>query len=279
MGAWRPKGRARERILTYGSPGAGKSYGAGSIARRCLNPGDTMWIIDLDNAWDRLLETEFTDLGVREEWRDGKRNSGYEVEDGCLVVYHCREWSDTKKALERVFARAQFDDWIVLDNVSVMWDDIVTWFTAEMYGTDLPAFLIQARAQLEDEKAEKAGKESLLLKLYQYINPEWQRVIVKPIVTAPCHVYAIAEAKPINTHQENKGVMELYGAFGMKPQSQNRIGHPFTTILLLAKTKMGKRQLTTVKDWGREEHAVRDMEYEDVAKEVLFKVAGWRPSR
>ena len=61
-------GRARERILSWGPEGSGKTVDALTIARAL--PHVTFHWIENDESLDRLLETEFADLGIA--WENGE---------------------------------------------------------------------------------------------------------------------------------------------------------------------------------------------------------------
>jgi hypothetical protein len=266
MPVWQPVERARERIMAYGGEGVGKTKGALDIARRMVGTGNKMWVVDIDNTWERMAP--------RELWAD---------EGGPLEVMPARGWADEADALEGALSSAGRDDWVVADSSSWMWDDVLEWYVGKVFGTELPAFLIQHRKhQLEEEKKATAGQDATLVE-WNYINPLWHRVVTEPLTWAPCHVYVTAEAGEMRSDgRDSKQVRGMYGSIGWKPRTQKKLGFAMQTVLFMEKSATGEYKMQTVKDredsrgprvvWAREP-------WSDFFTDYLRGVAGWKAGK
>lgn len=120
-----------ERILVYGQPGTGKSYQFLKIAQfvapsRC-------YVLDTDDAYPRMLETDFRDLENVE-------------------VYPVFEWDDWKATITDVLARAKPGDWICIDRADVLWEAAQDYFIQQVFGEDTGDFFLRARKELEQTK-------------------------------------------------------------------------------------------------------------------------------
>lgn len=284
--SWVPPGRAPEHILAYAGEGAGKSYGALSIARR-MPSTSTMYVVDSDWAWTALVERVGTDLPIT-GWFEGKKAVPdmvrEEGEGAKLHVVQVDGWAQTADALDKVFAAAKLGDWIVLDSMSDMWDDIIDFYSRQICGDDLPQFLLDWRMRMEKsgdgEKAKRQGTIGSLMEegLYDYVNPEWHLHVSRPMKGTKAHLYGTAQATTINP-RDGADIRGTYDSYGLKPRTQKKVGNNVGTVVLLGKTKVGKRQLSVVKNWGREQEGeVRDQAYEDLSKVLLFAY-GWRPAK
>lgn len=272
-------GRARERVMVYGGIGAGKSRGFLDIAKRALGPDDTAYIIDIDNSWDRLLDSEYAaPLTVREEWRGGVRDTSAEDADGQLVVHHVRGWEQTRAAIEKVWAAANRDDWICVDDATWMWSDVQSWYYTTTWGEELPEFLLAHRVkQIADKAKATQGQDAQLIE-WNYINPLWVRSVAEPFVNTPCHLYVCAAAKEIRTDgRVKKEVSDLFGGVGYSPGTQWRLGGQMQTVLFLECTRTGRYKMTTIKD--RERERVDSVEWDNMFGDYLRKVGGWKVAR
>lgn len=295
MPTWRPSGRSRERILAFGPAGAGKSHAFLTIIAKALGPDDTAWIIDIDNTWDRLLETTGVELGLAARAHMVAERRGSKVvwveEDGevdpagQIVVYHAygQGYEAEEAAVAEVLAAAERDDWVCIDSMTWIWDDILPWYIRKVYGEELPDFMIEAR--IEDVKAGKrsaadgaTGGQDRTVVDWNFINPRWNKHIATPIVNANCHLWLPAEAKQMRTDgRVDAQVRQLYEQVGWVPASQKRLGHQVQTVLFLSQGKNGEHRFTIVKDRGRE--LVKDQPWDDMFAGYLRKIAGWKPER
>lgn len=279
MATWRTSGRARERILAFGTVGSGKSHAAGTILRRTLGPDDTGYIIDIDQSWERILDAQGEEgLKVREEWRGRTRDTSYEDPDGRIVVFHVSGWEDTVWALQQVMDRCQRDDWVVVDDVTWMWADIQQWYIQKMHGTELPEFLMTHRLkEIANNTPDGKGKSPILVE-WSVINSIWNREVATPFVNCTSHLYVCAAAKPLRTDgRERKEQMDMFSVVGYLPSSQWRIPGQMQTCLYMEKTVLGEWRYTTIKDREREEQ--EKLPWTDMTMQYLRKVAGWKVAR
>lgn len=259
--------RSRERVLIYGSEGCGKTTAALHWAREM--PG-TVWIIDNDNSLDRLLETEFTDLHVKEEWRNGNRDHTYEQEDGRLVVFHCHDWTSAVKALEQIRQRSEFNDLCIIDTASALWEDVQAWFAEQAHGKSMEDWLIDFRLNATKEKATAAEAQFLD---WGFINPQYLNKVGDFFMNPPCHLISTAEAKSLSATDESQ-VRSTYNFVGVKPAGQKRIGYQHQTVLFVARDSGGNRTITTVKERGRDE--LDRAPLTNFVSDYLVAVAGWK---
>lgn len=119
--------QSRERILTYGQPGVGKSNAILTVARKC--PGNTFHVIDteIDNYY-RLLETDFIDL----------KN---------VEVYPIGEWPEIVPTLRKLHKDVARDDWVVIDSMTPTWDWVQQWFIEQVHGEDDDTYFLEVRIQ------------------------------------------------------------------------------------------------------------------------------------
>jgi len=295
---WRGKGRTRERLLVVAGEKCGKSSGYLSVAARCLGPDDTMYIIDADNGLDALIEEEWDGvLAVREEYEetDGQLwqvNGNWQSDDGRLVVYHTRGWEGHIAALEDAFKRAKVDDWIVVDSMSHLWEDIQTWYIEQVHGKTMPEWMMeyrvnQVKAGMVERKDKADTGEAGLLIEWPFVNGQWKQHVAGRVVNARCHLYLIAEAKSIRTDgKEAADVKGMWSPVGFKPATQKRVGFNVRTCLALEKARAGGGlRMTVVGDRGREgrgrveNKVVAELDKGGLAKAYLWEVAEWRPTR
>ena len=287
------QGRSRERVLLFGLEGVGKSLAALDVASR-VKP-NKLFVIDNDNAWDRMLEGQTLagdDVQVTAEYRwnpkqsrsGGKDVGGWEfddrwcVEGGNVVVYHVEGWEANRAAIASVVEEAGPDDWCCIDSGTALWSDVQAWFTEQVFGTTMDDYFMQVR--LEKQAAAENAKALGALDGWvdwPVINAQYNGGVMKFLVTPPCHLLVTAEQADIDMKEEkDKEVRGLYGSLFVKPRGQKRIGHNMQTVLLL--TKRGDEHLVkTVKDRGGREkvtnHAITDVGF---GTWYLEEIAGWQ---
>lgn len=284
----RSTGRSKERILVYGMEGVGKSLAALDIASR-IGPGATLYVIDNDNAWDRMLEGQTVageSVRVAEEYRwnpEGKGLARWEfdgqwcVDEGNVVVYHAAGWVANISAIAQVVQAAGPDDWCCIDSGSALWDDVQAWFTESVFDSSMADYFMQVRM----EKA-KAAKEAKALGAldgwvdWPVINAQYKGAVMKFLVTPPCHLIVTAEQADVTKEDQDKETRALYGGEQVKPRGQKRIGHNVQTVLRLSRQRNGTFVVTTVKDrGGREKMEMEDVTDRGFGEWYLEEVAGW----
>lgn len=258
--------KSRERILGFGREGTGKSSAVLSIARKI--PNVNFWIIDNDNSYERLLETDFPDV----------------AENGNLLF--CGQdfggapntWKGGIAGLADASDKMARDDWLVADMLSKFWDHVQEWFVESIFQEDIDDYFLKVRmekARLKDS----SGKDKKALGAFEgwmdwpVINSTYHKRVSDKLLNCPGHLFCTAEAKKIE-EDDDKGVRELYGPFSMKPSGQKRSGHLMQTVLIMSKTsRTDEFKLNSVKDRGR--MMWRDEVFQDFATDYLVGTAGW----
>lgn len=245
--------KARECILLYGGPGAGKSHAVLSIARKC--PGDQFHIVDNDLAYQRLLETEFDDLD---------NVTVYDVDS--------EDWEEQLDTAKKAKGECGPDDWFVFDMTTETWQAVQSWFTAKVYGMDHADYFLRLRMNKGDSKQ---NVELVQDDRWTVINNQYKK-LQRIWMNGGCHVLCTAEAASLSPYDKGD-TKNTFGEYMYKPKGQKRTGHLFSTVILMEKKQVGKWTMTTVKDRGRVE--VERQEVKDFAIDYLMKVAKWRPTR
>jgi hypothetical protein len=247
-----------------------------------VDGGVHVWIVDLDNAYGRLLEER--GVPVREEWLNRDRVTGFEDEEGRCSLWTVTngDWEAIRRALNWAFGNARLDDWVVIDGVTLMWAAVKDWAIEQAYGTDMPTFMLKARLEAKDAKDKAAKVQSSVLDLYEpIINPQWHSTVTQPMVGARCHVYMVADENSISP-RAGKDTKTMYERIEAKPDTQKRVGHNAATVVHTVKTRVGDYGIEMLKDWGREERwpesGVVKMG-DGFVKGYLRGVAGWKPSK
>ncbi len=282
--AVRSAGRSRERVVVFGPEATGKSLCALDIAAH-LADGAVLYVVDNDNAWDRMLEggtLDGTKIGVLTEWRwDGARyveHAAWAVSGGNVVVYHTGGggWVANVAAIKAVSEVAGRDDWCCVDSGSALWDDVQAWFTETVFSTDLADYFLEVR-----KKKAQADKEAKALGAldgwvdWPVINAQYKGNVMKFLVNPPCHLIVTAEQAEVTKEDTDKETRTLYGA-DVKPRGQKRLGHNVQTVLRLRREQNGNHAVWTVKDRGGREKLVReDVTDRGFVDWYLRDVAGW----
>jgi len=237
--------RTPERIMTFGTQGTGKSFALLTIARRI--PTATFHVIDTDmsESYNRALDMTFTDL--------------------TNVIVHRADpddFMDMYNTAKRVAAMVKPGDWLVVDGLTVAWAAVQSWFFTNAYGVDEDEFFMKLKkGQIEEDGAN-----------WTVINKRYFKLTHEIFKTAG-HLYITAESTPLGKKEESE-TQKRFGAFGVKPAGQKRLGHMPNTVLLFTKMRTGMYQMSTVKDRDRMEMAGQP--FGDFGVDYLVNVAGWK---
>lgn len=259
----RTSGRSLERILVYGMEFVGKSFCALDIAARCAPT--RLFVIDNDNAWDRMLEEpalDGTEIKVQAEFRWDKGKGGWAFDDtwvtegGNVWVFHAQGWEQNVAALTAVVEEANRDDWCLIDTGTALWSDVSDFYVDQVFGTSKSDYFLQARIAMQ--KASDGGDGPALegWKDYGIINPIYNEAVMRFLITPPCHLLVTCEEEPLKAVPakgkdiEDKETRNLYARVGAKPRGQKRIGHNVQTVLRLERKANGGFAVRTVKDRG-----------------------------
>lgn len=262
--------RSRERILLFAREGCGKTTAALHVAR-FIHP-QPMWVVSNDNSVDRLLETEFTDLGCVEIWDGDERDPDHEDSEGNIYLFNVRDWPAFEHAIERVWEVAGRDDWIFVDNMTWPWEEVRKWYTQEVYGKDMNDMLVEYRKTLDTSKGHQSGEA--LFNEWSFINPKYYGLLAERIIMPPCHLIYTALAKPLRSDGKvDRELADMYGSLGMQPDGQKKLGPWSQSVLFLTRDKKGYYLNNKVKDRGRD--TVEKMPWDDFAADYLVGLAGW----
>lgn len=285
-------GRALERVLLFGLEGCGKSDAILDVATRV---GVTVWVIDNDNAWDRMLEgTSVTgeqgQLRVEYRWDaeagDWIEDSSWAVEGGNIVLFHAEGWESHLSALDEVRGAAAREDWLCVDSASTIWAEVQDHFGEDVFGESLADLLLAARKeQVETQRKAKPGTKEAEgaknLRAYdgwtdwQVINAQYRQKIMRVLVNPPCNLLVTAEEAQVSG-EEGKDVAQLYNRYGVKAGGQKKLGHNVQTVLWLMKERNGGYKARTIKDRGGREYLVgEDVTDRGFGEWYLEGVGGW----
>lgn len=276
----------RERILTLGIGGVGKSAKLLDIARKCRDV--TFYVWDNDNSYERLLFTQYSDIAEREPVNVADSGLGYAL--GNVVIRNADPanwvdlliWTDLVKKHCKPNKRNSSDDWMVIDSFTPTWQAVQSWFTEQIFGDDLADYFMTVRKEKEEfnSRAKESDKKKTLGAFegfmdWSVINPQYGKLYSR-LLNMPCHWYITAEQDKVSS-DDGPEIEKLFGAYGVKPKGQKSLGHRPMTVLILTKTRRGQYKMTTVKDRGREE--VEEAEMGDFTVDYLRNLAGWKMTK
>jgi hypothetical protein len=249
-----PSEHYRERILTVGGWGSGKTYAWMKIADWHQKTGSTgrFWVLDTDDTTGRFLGTEFSHLtNVHPE-----------------VVW---DWADYGKAMEKFHANFQPGDWLVIDMLSKAWDSVQEGFVDLTFDKGIDDYFIEARKTMKSSDKNLSAFDGW--KDWSVINRMYG-TFVNQILRWKGHTYACTPADAVNRALDEKDTVSLFGKHGIKPRGQKHTGHQFHSVLWLNQEKQGWK-LTSLKDRGRPQLQGEDVT--DFFVTYLMRCAGWKP--
>lgn len=268
--------RSRERILVMGHEGGGKSSNILYLADRC--PDATFWIVDTDRSYERLIETDHSNL-------TNIRLGGYEYEGWGELCFgkdlNVHEWEGQVALIKEAQGQMGYDDWLIIDLEDKLWETVQEYFIEKVFGGDIDAYFMQTRLMIEhSKKSNSEDKEKKTLgalegwKDWPVINKIYHQHVSKPLLQSPGHLYIVTGAQSLSEKNEDKGIKELYGALGTKPKGQKGTGHLMQTVLFQTyNPRNDQRKLETVKDRGRA--MWRGEVFEDFVEDYFIGTAGW----
>lgn len=237
---------ARERILTIGITGSGKSWHWLKMAEILLPTGAIFRCLDTDNAIPYMLDTQFPHL--------------LPANGGNVHVHAAYDWPEYKAGIDWLRKEPIKDnDWLIVDMADDAWATVQNYFVSEVFQEDVGDYFLQVRKELQA----RGGKSKLDGKIAQSLMPEglsgwvdWTVINklyndwIKPIIyQIPCHVYATAKVERLDRNSKDTELMTLFGDTGIRPAGQKRLGHQMHTVLLMIPGKDGWF-VTTLKDRG-----------------------------
>lgn len=287
MPALQSTSRAPEKLLVCGGGGTGKTKGAIDILKKCLLPGQTMRVVDNENAFPVHLEA--MGMGCREEWvstgvKGGKaqweRVTELEDPDSNIIRWFCQDWHSHREAIGMVCRDGQRGDWGVIDTLSQPWADVQSWYIGEVTGgKDFADWLVENRVnQVEAGKGNDGGAGALLGE-WRVLNAQYTDFVRNPIIRAKSHLYLTAHAKSINTERDSADVKAFWKTLSFKADAQKAAARDVRTVLGFEENRGagGGWRVTTAKDWSRE--LLVRAELKSVPVTYLMGMAGWKMQR
>lgn len=255
---------ARERILSFGGAGQGKSFDFYTIAQLAqMTKSDAkFYVIDTDVSAYRMVEdpalSRLTDT-------DGNLIPNLIIED---EVY---DWDSLMGSLKRIQGMMESQDWLMLDMMSPAWGWVQSAFTEKVFGQGTDEYFLQKRAAMRNPGKDKAFEGWTD---WPVINTMY-RSLQNALLRSPGHLYATAEVKAISADQAEKDTRMIFGPHGVIPVGQKRDMHLFQTVILKAASRPDTYEAITVKDRGGREK-MKGMPINNFAKDYLVKVGGWK---
>ena len=247
-----------ERMLIFGNPGSGKTYGAISIAKTLMQMGSPakFHVLDSDmGAWGLMTNS---DVGLGPH----------------LNLFQAMVWEDYTAGLKSIIKVAKAGDWVVVDRIDEAWKEVAGYYIRKVYKKDPDEWFLEWQVQSGGK-----GKGNPLIDAYQTgINPlyfAWEKALLR----LPCNIIVVAGAAEVISEGRMADRDETKNLFwgGVKAQGQRGMPHRYHTILF-TNQKRGEWQVTTVRE---RDQARRWMDHEkvvDLGKQYLVATAGWRVS-
>lgn len=288
----------RERIMVFGGYKSGKTYAYLSIMQLAekTNTNSHFWIIDNDN------QAEASGLG---------ENGSFKHLLHRATIWTPTDFSEYRDITADIIANAGPEDWIIIDMLSNVWEQMPSWWMNNVYGEDEFTYWVQVRREII--AAEEAGKRGHEKQFGGTAGVDWQMIgkayrgwEKRISLGAPCHVYVTSNEAEIDERFDKSGQQRQQYAVtnAVGPKTEKGVGHRFHTIMRMAKLigRDGKtaktRELTVVGDrdreakWAEKFGRAMTMEMTDVgtpeqfakapipklgfAFDYLFKLGGWR---
>lgn len=282
----------RERILSMGVTGSGKSYQWLKLAEVLLPTGAKFRCLDTDNDIPYMLETQFPQLLPRN--------------GGNVYVHPAIDWPDYKQGVSWIQRRPdkpvnldilraidpslaedykvpiKDQDWVVVDKGNAAWDTVQRYFTTEVFGEDMGDYFLQMRKEIQ-----KRGGKDRFGKVATSVAPEafdgWKDWSVMnklyfdwiyPIVyRIPCNVYVATDVERLDRGEKDTEILTLFGDLGVRPSGQKKLGGQMHSIFLLIPGE-DKWFITTAKDRAGRPY-FKKVPLVSLYRQYLQAKAGW----
>lgn len=266
----------RERILSFGGAGFGKTYDVFTIARLAAETGSDahFYVIDTDESVGHaLIDPAFKSLYTDD--LTALKN---------ITIYQVSYWDQLLEVLTEIqgdlrqgkwvtpgLMRPQ--DWLIIDLLSPTWQWVQEWFTERVFGKSLDEYFLEQRKTMKAGDKKGGGFEGW--KDYGTgINPQYA-LLQNRILRSPGNVYCTSEAKALSSENVDKPTRLIFGPHGVVPVGQKRTPHLFSTVIWKVSDQPGIIKAVTTKDRGGRPYMMHQ-KIDDFAKEYLVGVAGWQ---
>lgn len=261
----------RERILTMGITGSGKSYQWLKIAEELLYEGsDAVFrCLDTDNDIEYMLETQFQHL-----LPENKGNVH------TMPIY---SWEDYKSGIKWVLSSdVKNEDWLIIDRIDTAWEVVQGYFADEVFGENIGDYFLNVRKTMRVKGDVDAKGKPIMSIVPEGLSGWVDWVVIKklyadwirPIVyRVPCHVYCATGVERLPSNEKNPELLSMFGGLDIKPTGNKSLGGQMHSIFLLS-PGVNKWMITTIKDRSNREYfnKVRLISFYN---QYLVAKAGW----
>lgn len=277
----------KERILTAGTPGTGKTFAWACLARAM--PQHKFYIIDPDDGVRRVLyevdaetgERVFPDLSnivyyFTPKWyAKGAEKVGEftKLNDPGLESY----LSGVADAWKLIKPKIKPDDWVVVEHLGNLWARVQDAFADEVFEKDIGQYFLEKRKALREGAKRLDALEgwtdwSVINKLH---NDDF---LIPICFECPAHVYMSTSFATVEPKSRGDAQLKaFYGDTTIRLEGQKH--NPFraqTILMLKASGSRDSRRFymnTFLKDRGRT--WAENAEVTDFYYDYLVMIAGW----
>lgn len=276
--------------MIYGANGAGKTHLALSMALAALAPGETIYVVDGDNAVGSILEMGlFPELSIRVEYEwQGTMKHGQFVQswvgdpNGNVVIMHYDNWANFAVAMKQVEGWVQRDDWVIVETATRMYNQVQEWVVRSAAGSELPDWLMEHKlTAIKENKASDKNMALISDGFWQLVNTQWVMVVEPWATKDRCHVVFTCESKPIRNADGDKGkdsgeVLKLYRPFGEKPDTKRDLGGKLRLVVNVEVNLAYQRRWGVAKLWGAGPGALPTKQSDENMAEDVLALMQWK---
>lgn len=128
----------RERIITMGAPGSGKSWQWLKMAETLLKSKSQFYCLDTDDAIPYMLATQFPHLMPEK--------------GGNVHVHPSFTWPQYKEGLKWLQEHDAAGNWSIIDMADNAWTTTSRFFVSEIFDEDMGQYFLEARKKLKEKK-------------------------------------------------------------------------------------------------------------------------------
>lgn len=251
-----PAAGVRERILSMGGFGAGKTSAWLNIAKWSQETGSDakFYVLDTDDSVRHMMSLP------------GGQYNGLEN----VVLYEVFDWMEYVDAINAIIPVARpYLDWIIVDFMGASWDAAQEYYVGMRYKAEDMGQYFMDQAVAASSKAPLDGWKD-----WSVINKIYKSFQNKLVHKHQAHIFFTAGVKALG-EGEDRSIRALFGPHGVRPIGQKHLGHVPHTVLLHQTITPGEIYLVTVKD--RERRLLDGTApLNEFALDYLVGVAGWR---
>ncbi len=266
-----------ERIMALGRAGTGKTYNWLTMAEWLQ--GSTFHVIDPDDGVISVWDPDFPKVNnIKYYFTPKWLGELKQTESNCW-------YGSVVEAFKKISSEVKLGDWIVVEHMGTMWDNVQSGFTDEIFEKNIGLFFLERRKALEKAKRDgSAKKEPPGLQAFDgwkdwvVINKLHNADLVMPLCyELPAHVYmtssfSVQDPKLVN--KEDSDVKGFYDGTLVRIDGQKHLPFKVQTILLFGgNPKEGFAMTTFQKDRGR--RWIKNVPVKNFAKQYLIGVGGW----